>query len=624
MVAITFLDTEFILRNPANTASLTLRNPTFTGDGETSLIEPYNYFVYVDVVDGNKIKAKNGITRKIDYTSTNDAGAVLASIFLNHPANTPLVVVVGPGDFPIRSWEIGNFRRSNFLLEGSGMGVTNFIVYDDLVTVAGDNRCFAFEANGAQFPVNDLSSNAAKNAATVSVNSNTNLSAGNYIVIRATDLWEAELAGTAQKTEVNRIVSISGTGPYVVVLEKRTRDSYDTVNAASIRRIDYLVNLTLRDFTIKAASTFTRTDVNFMRFDWCDNRTIERVELVNFNGNYHKGLVDNLVINSRVSGMRFYIEPQMGNFVELGPYAISCRGACENIQYTDCNFHGGIRHAFTTTTNSETGKYGIPRNIFIENCNSDTTGECSFDTHGEGDAIYFINCSVHSFRNAGAVGTTPGTDDTDPFNTRCKNTTFDHCKVYNTWGNGITTSAPGYGHQIINCYVRNVAGGTNKGISIGTNNTMVRDCNIEDTDGPAIWVDGSRVKISDTHIKNASRSDTTRAAIRVNTGRTGVKITGCDIEDCPDNAIRFEGSNDNATINDNDIIDCGQANSVPAVYINNSQNCLMNINRIDMCDRPVQTAGTSNRLVYTGNNTRGNDNPKTLVGANNVKANNIE
>lgn len=248
----------------------------------------------------------------------------------------------------------------------------------------------------------------------------------------------------------------------------------------------------------------------------------------------------------------------MGDFIETRPYAISCRAACDNIRYHHCTFHGGIRHAFTTTTNSETAKGGIPRNIHIEDCNSDTTGECSFDTHGEGDGIYFSRCSVHSCRNAGGAGPVMGVEDTDPFNTRCKNTVFENCKVFNTWGNGIATSAPGYGHTIKGCYIRNVIGGTNKGINCTTKDTKISDCDIADIDGPAIHISQGvdDVIISDTKIRNVCRSDTRRAAIRVESGSERCMIDDCQIKDCPDNAIRLEGSNNDCTINGNMIVKC--------------------------------------------------------------------
>jgi hypothetical protein len=282
---------------------------------------------------------------------------------------------------------------SNFTIQGSGSGVTTFTVYNDIMTVAGHNRCFAFEANGTFYTATTLTGNVARDAANVTVSSTSELAAGNYIMITSTELWESELAGATTKSEVNRIVLVSGS---TLVLEKRTRDSYATADTASVRRVDFLTNIHLKGFTIKAASDFNRNDVTFMRFDWCDNRTIEDVELVNFRGNFHKALVDNVIINSSAGPMRFYLTPELGHLTESGPYAISCRAACENIRYHHCNFHGEIRHCFTTTTNSETAKGGIPRNIHIEDCNADTSAEASFETHGEGDGdiLFAVFCTL--------------------------------------------------------------------------------------------------------------------------------------------------------------------------------------------------------------------------------------
>jgi hypothetical protein len=85
--------------------------------------------MYVDIDDANKIKATDGTTT---YTHATDAGNVLNYIFTSVPVSTYLYIKVYPGTYQLFSWNVTSYRRGNFTLEGSGMGVTTFIVNNDL------------------------------------------------------------------------------------------------------------------------------------------------------------------------------------------------------------------------------------------------------------------------------------------------------------------------------------------------------------------------------------------------------------------------------------------------------------------------------------------------------------
>lgn len=62
----TFLDQGFKLRNPANTATLTFRNPVITTDGDTRIQQPYKYVVFLD---GGVYYCKNQQTGRIESSS---------------------------------------------------------------------------------------------------------------------------------------------------------------------------------------------------------------------------------------------------------------------------------------------------------------------------------------------------------------------------------------------------------------------------------------------------------------------------------------------------------------------------------------------------------------------------
>ena len=71
----TFTDQVFKLRNPANTQTLTFRNPVLTSSQDYRFNSTYTYMFFLD---GSTYYAKNGITKAIDYSGA-DAGAVVNS-----------------------------------------------------------------------------------------------------------------------------------------------------------------------------------------------------------------------------------------------------------------------------------------------------------------------------------------------------------------------------------------------------------------------------------------------------------------------------------------------------------------------------------------------------------------
>ncbi len=77
---ITFPNQGLKLRNPANTFTLTQRNPVFTADSDLILDEDYDFIVFIDTADSNKVKAKGGSSRAIEFNHATDLGNVLSSI----------------------------------------------------------------------------------------------------------------------------------------------------------------------------------------------------------------------------------------------------------------------------------------------------------------------------------------------------------------------------------------------------------------------------------------------------------------------------------------------------------------------------------------------------------------
>jgi hypothetical protein len=99
----TYLNGTLGYRNIANNATATVRNPVFTGAQTLMLNEAYDYFVFIDTDDSNKIKAKQGRTQTIPYQHNTDAGNVLNSVINDLAASAAGggEIVLGPGTFLI-------------------------------------------------------------------------------------------------------------------------------------------------------------------------------------------------------------------------------------------------------------------------------------------------------------------------------------------------------------------------------------------------------------------------------------------------------------------------------------------------------------------------------------------
>jgi hypothetical protein len=473
----------------------------------SGIIEAQNFTVYIE---GGTYKARNGATGAIDFTHATDVTQVLSDIFTSVSTTTPLVIVMGKGDFAIRSWNEADFRHSNFAIIGQGAGITRFIVTNDIEDVAADSRAMSFESSAGSTTTN-LTANATKGSPSISVTSAAGFAVGDDIILCSDEDWDTAFAG-ADRTQMNRIVSISGT---TMMLEKYASETFNTSATARIIKQTVLRNIYLANFSIEAESGYNNTGTTFLRFDFCNNVVAENLAIVGVLGNFHTGLVTNMCCNCLFTNIRMELPASMGHFTTSGPYAISCRAACENIIFDKFQFIGGWRHCFTTTTNTENVKDGVPKEIIVSNCTGETCSEATFDTHGEGEHLYFINCAVNGYRSADSTDTVAGTADTDAFNTRGKYIYILNPMIYNCRGNGINITTQGHGIKIQGGYIRNIRNGF-KAINISSGHDIqVSGISIDNVDKEAIYIDDSvyNVQISDVHITNPCTADNTLSPI---------------------------------------------------------------------------------------------------------------
>lgn len=326
------------------------------------------------------------------------------------------------------------------------------------------------------------------------------------------------------------------------MLAKAASEDFNTASNARIIKQTMLKNIYIANFSIENEPGLT-TEPNFLRFEYCQNVIAENIAIKGPVGNSHKGMVVNMCTDCVFSN--FFMEyKKNAHFTTSGGYGISCRAACDNIIFQNFQFVGGWRHCFTTTTDQVSIKDGVPKDIFLINCTSETTSEASFDTHGEGENIFFINCAVNGYRSADSTDTVPGTADTDAFNTRCKHVNIINPMVTNCRGRAISFTTAGYGHSVQGGYIRDIRNGQSAiYIEDGCHDIQINGIHIDNVDQHAIFFENNNddVDITNVYINNIGTAGTF-AAIKVISSEN-VRITG-RIKAGADKAIELTGTTD--------------------------------------------------------------------------------
>lgn len=514
------------------------------GSAVTNALQYMYWWMYIDTADANKMKATNGITTLENAT---DAGELLMDIFDSMGATTPFAIIMAPKRFPIRTWDESRTRRGDFAIIGVGKGISVFEVTNDIEDVAGDSRGLSFEA-AAGSTTTTLSATCNKGSPSITVTSTTGFAVGNDIILCSDEDWDTAFAG-ADRTQMNRIVSISGT---TIMLEKYADETFNTGAAnARIIKQNVLRNIHLKDFSIEAEAGYNNTGTVFLRLDFVSDSLFENIGIKGVLGNFHVALVTNMVTHSRFKHFSMELPASMGHFTTSGPYGISCRAACYDVGYENFTFKGGWRHAFTTTTNTENVKDGVPKKIFVVNPTIETCSEAALDTHGEGEEIYFVNPTISGVRSADSTDTVAGTSDTDAINTRCKNVHIINPMINNCRGKGINFSGGGYGHSVIGGYIRNITNNMEAiRIEAGCSDIQITGTNIDGVGKEGILLMGSNndVSINNIEIRNVGLQ-TTSSAIKV-INSTDVRISG-RIKVGAMKAIEMTGTSDWARIDAN-------------------------------------------------------------------------
>jgi hypothetical protein len=115
----TYSTTTLGYRNPAGTKTLTQVNPVILNDLNTQFNQFVDFYIFIDIDDSNKIKAKENRTGAIKYNHATDAGNVINSVIDDIIVTTPLggIIALGPGTFNCTT---GIVLKNYIKLIGSG------------------------------------------------------------------------------------------------------------------------------------------------------------------------------------------------------------------------------------------------------------------------------------------------------------------------------------------------------------------------------------------------------------------------------------------------------------------------------------------------------------------------
>lgn len=370
-------------------------------------------------------------------------------------------------------------------LVGEGMGVTRLINGGSVATMIN-------MAGSIGSTLTTLTANANVGDATLTLTSTAGISAGDWLMLlddrapdpdkpthlggelvrvfsvnSGTSLTLVTTSPTAIQADYRGIggtfddTALSGIGPYLVSSNARVAIA-NLVEGSSLKSLS-LVNLAPGTISNGVGVTAGATL----------NASITEVEIHGIDG-----AAINLghAVGAKITGCNIHDLVDDGDNNRLG-YGINIAGAASDIIVSDCTF-ARLRHSVTTGGHVNGG---IPRRITVANCQAFQTHQASFDTHGAGLDIMYVNClSVDSaqygfnargrrvtFRGCEAVR--PGSYGFNIGTTPARDVKVDSCVVTD----GVTAGLRVGGDGIIDVHVSNffVNGCGGNGIILGYGNT---------------------------------------------------------------------------------------------------------------------------------------------------------
>lgn len=348
---------------------------------------------------------------------TDDRAAINAALTAAATSGTNKVLLP-KGDYLISSGSI--LIPEGVSLIGEGMGVSRIINSGTVATMVN-------MAGSIGSTLTTLTANANVGASTLTVTSTVGISAGDWLMLlddrapdqdkpthpggelvkvfsvdSGTSLTLVTTSPTATQSAFPGVggtfddTALDGIGPYLVSSNARLAPA-NLVEGSSLKSLS-LVNLTPGTISNGVGVTAGATL----------NASITEVEIHGIDG-----AAINLghAVGAKITGCNIHDLVDDGDNNRLG-YGINIAGAASDIIVSDCTF-ARLRHSVTTGGHVNGG---IPRRITVANCQAFQTHQASFDTHGCGLDIMYVNClSVDSAQYG--------------FNVRGRRVTFRGCEA---------------------------------------------------------------------------------------------------------------------------------------------------------------------------------------------------
>lgn len=314
-----------------------------------------------------------------------------------------------------------------------------------------------------------------------------------------------------------------------VVLTKNTSDNYTTGDAAFAVKIAMATDILWRDFTVQCVNPqVSSNNTSVFLFQQCESVRFENIDFYGVDEECIEGYNS---VNVRVTNCH---GKKLGANQTIGTYQgtlVLARCASQNWVVSGCSISNGGWHLFTT---GGAAQPGVPRNILVADCwaEAGTTpltadiGSAPFDTHAEGEHIYFNNCRVYgSARFA--------------FNSRSPYTFFDNCACVGAHNRAYWLGRDGiWGNEANNCSAigtlwTSATGAT--ALYIEGNDTVIRNFTIKYCEGDGVQLSQYATPLDGVKLHNIviKACDGTGVILGSGAGTiSGCVIRGLDIENC--------------------------------------------------------------------------------------------
>jgi hypothetical protein len=343
------------------------------------------------------------------------------------------------------------------------------------------------EVTGSRSAAVALTANAAIGATSVTVASlPLSLAVDDFIVLRSDALLTP--TGLAKTSEVLRVKTIAGSGPYTITFYGPTEEQYLTASNATIQRLSLVQQPQVSGIAFRQTAMARDTATNgLVMFNLCRRVRVDGVVCKDADA---PGITFNSCIDSDVQD--FAAENLTDDIPNnrIG-YGINVAGECQDIRIARPT---GRRIRHTVTTNSDAAT-GAPRHVRVTRGVASQCTSMGFDTHKEGKHVTFEDCTVHQ-----SFG---GFQSRSPFTT-WRNCTAISCTDY---GFNVYTS-DGVDCRLLNCAVIGSAAMAQQPLIVEaarfTADGLLIDGPMAGGTGYPIWVEAAGSTIRKLVVRNAT------------------------------------------------------------------------------------------------------------------------